>query len=162
MKQILVLICGVMLSLPTTGCNRAAKARDAENKARLAQARVAESQAFEGVWKPVNASLGGMALPRPALAGITLKIAEDKYEVTAQGEHGPDRGTSTIDPNTIPKRMSTTSTDGPNKGKTFLAIYEFQDANTLRVCYDLSGAAYPTEFKSTPGTQLYLVTYKRQ
>jgi uncharacterized protein (TIGR03067 family) len=57
--------------------------------------------------------------------------------------------------------MTITGTDGPNKGKTFLAIYE-RDGDTLKVCYDLSGKAHPTEFKTAQGTQLFLVTYKRE
>jgi uncharacterized protein (TIGR03067 family) len=57
--------------------------------------------------------------------------------------------------------MDITGTDGPNKGKTILAIYE-RDGDTLRVCYDLSGKSRPTEFKTETGTQLFLVTYKRE
>ena len=34
--------------------------------------------------------------------------------------------------------------------------------NTFRICYDLSGAKRPTEFKTTAGTKLYLVTYNRK
>ncbi len=49
----------------------------------------------------------------------------------------------------------------PNAGKTLPAIYEL-DADTLRICYDLSGQARPKEFKTTEGTKLYLVTYKRK
>ena len=50
---------------------------------------------------------------------------------------------------------------GPNKGKTFPAIYELA-GDTLRVCYDLSGKKRPTEFKTKADTKLYLVTYKRK
>ena len=57
--------------------------------------------------------------------------------------------------------MDITGTDGPNKGETILAIYE-RDGDALRVCYDLSGKSRPTEFKTKAGTQLFLVTYKRE
>ena len=56
--------------------------------------------------------------------------------------------------------MTITGTEGPNHGKTFPAIYEIK-GDTLRICYDLSGVKRPTEFKSVPGTRLYLVTYSR-
>ena len=59
-----------------------------------------------------------------------------------------------------PKELDITGTDGPNKGKTILAIYERTD-DTLQVCYDLSGKNRPTEFKTTEGAPLFLVTYKR-
>jgi uncharacterized protein (TIGR03067 family) len=51
-------------------------------------------------------------------------------------------------------------TEGPNQGKTFPAIYEL-NGDTLRICYDLSGAKRPAEFKTIAGTKLYLVTYSR-
>jgi len=57
--------------------------------------------------------------------------------------------------------MDITGTEGPNKGKTILAIYE-RDGDTLRVCYDLSGKSRPSEFKTTEGTRLFLVEYKLQ
>jgi uncharacterized protein (TIGR03067 family) len=57
--------------------------------------------------------------------------------------------------------MIITGTEGPNHGKTFPAIYELK-GGTLRICYDLSGAKRPTEFKTSAGTQLYLVTYNRK
>lgn len=126
------------------------------------EAETADAKALEGVWKPVKAALGGAPLPPPALKPITLKIEGDQYVVTVEGEPQPDKGISELDTSTMPKRMSTTSLEGPNKGKTFLAIYEFLDEDTLRVCYDLSGSAYPTGFESPKGTQHYLVTYKRQ
>jgi hypothetical protein len=48
-----------------------------------------------------------------------------------------------------------------NKGKIILAIYELK-GDTLRVCYDLSGKARPSEFKAKPDTPLFLVNYKRE
>ena len=57
--------------------------------------------------------------------------------------------------------MEIKGTDGPNKGKTIPAIYELKD-DTMRVCYDLNEKKRPTEFKTKAGTNLYLVTYKRE
>lgn len=116
----------------------------------------------EGVWKPIAAILGGARLPREALDAITLKISGTNYEVMVEGEKEPDRGTSRLDTRTTPKRMTITSTNGPNRGKTFLAIYEMKDERSLRVCYDLSGAGFPKEFKAPKSTPLYLVGYRRQ
>ncbi len=145
--------------LAAIGCTSGLNAERAKTAEAETQAAIRE---FQGVWKPVNATLGGVSLPPAALAGTTLKISGEKYEVTVQGEPAPDRGISKIDASVTPKRMSTTSTNGPNSGKTFLAIYEFQDTNTVRICYDFSAMAYPREFESPPGLQFYLVTYKRQ
>ena len=71
-----------------------------------------------------------------------------------------DKGTVVFDEATKPKGMTVTGVAGPNAGKTFPAIYEI-DGDSLRICYDLSGAKRPDEFKSSPGTELYLVTYHR-
>lgn len=50
----------------------------------------------------------------------------------------------------------------PNKGKTFLSIFEVKSVNAMRVCYDLSGKEFPKEFKAPRDTELYLVGYRRQ
>jgi uncharacterized protein (TIGR03067 family) len=123
-----------------------------------------ESKTFsaDGNWKPIAAILGGARLPDEALKGVTLKIAGANYEVSVMGEKESDKGTRTVDTNTTPKRLTIKSTEGPNRGKTFFAIYEMKDANSMRVCYDLSGTDFPSGFKSPKGTQFYLVGYRRQ
>jgi uncharacterized protein (TIGR03067 family) len=118
-----------------------------------------DAKAIEGNWTPVNAELGGKPLADSILKTISLKLAGGKYEVTAGGH--PDNGTYTLDAATKPKSMTVTGTDGPNNGKTFPCIYELK-GDTLRICYDLSGAKRPTEFKSVAGAKLYLVTYHRK
>jgi uncharacterized protein (TIGR03067 family) len=120
-----------------------------------------DSKAFEGIWIPVKAELAGQPMPDAVLKTITLKINKGEYEVTVTGVPEPDTGTWTFDSDAKPKGMTITSLKGPNAGKTFLAIYEF-NADTLRVCYDLSGAKRPTEFKTAAGTQLFLATYSRK
>jgi uncharacterized protein (TIGR03067 family) len=115
---------------------------------------------FQGTWVPDKAELGGQPMPDVVLKTITLKLTGNEYDVTVTGEK-PDHGTWTIDTGTKPKAMTITGVNGPNAGKTFPAIYELE-GDTLRICYDLSGAKRPTEFKTTTGTKLYLVTYKRK
>ena len=118
-----------------------------------------DSKSLQGKWVPVAAQLGGQVMDEAVLKTISLKLENGKYEVFV-GEH-PDRGTYTTDSTTNPRSITVVGTEGPNQGKTFPAIYELKD-DTLRICYDLSGAKRPTEFKSTAGTKLYLVTYKRK
>ncbi len=118
-----------------------------------------DAKAVQGSWTPAKAELGGQAMPTAVLKSISLKLEKGKYEVFVGDK--PDRGTYTIDSKTKPKSMTVTGTEGPNSGKTFPAIYELK-GDTLRICYDLSGAKRPTEFKSVAGTQLYLVTYNRK
>jgi uncharacterized protein (TIGR03067 family) len=135
------------------------------SKSMLAADAPTASKALQGIWLPVEAELGGNAMPDEALKAITLKLGNGVYEVTVVGEpkgHTTvDKGQCTIDETTTPKSLDIKGTDGPNNGKTFPCIFELEGA-TLRVCYDLSGKKRPTEFKSPSGTAIYLVTYKRK
>ncbi len=130
--------------------------------AERARAANPDARSHEGVWKPIAAVLGGVRLPDDAVKSITLKVTDGIYEVTTEGGKESDKGTCMFDATTNPKRMTIKGTDGPNRGKTFLAIYEMKDAVSMRVCYDLSGKEFPKEFKAPKGTQLYLVGYRRQ
>jgi hypothetical protein len=58
--------------------------------------------------------------------------------------------------------MPIKGTEARNAGKTFLAIFDFPDASTMRVCYDLTGTAFPLSFTSTAENHWYSVTYVRQ
>jgi uncharacterized protein (TIGR03067 family) len=118
-----------------------------------------DQQALQGDWIPVKAELAGNPMPDAVLKTISLKLIKNEYEVLVAGK--PDKGTWTIDPKAKPKSMKVTGVKGPNAGKTFPAIYEL-GADTLRVCYDLSGKKLPTEFKTKADTKLYLVTYNRK
>ena len=118
-----------------------------------------DAKAVQGSWKPAKAELAGQPMAEAVLKIISLKLENGQYEVFVGA--APDKGTYTIDSTSKPKSMIITGTEGPNNGKTFPAIYEL-DGDTLRICYDLSGAKRPTEFKSIAGTKLYLVTYNRK
>jgi uncharacterized protein (TIGR03067 family) len=145
-----MLAIGFALFVAATSTNRQARSED----------RPAYS--CDGTWQPIAAVLGGVRLPDEAVKAITLKVSGNNYEVTVEGEKEPDKGTCTIDTTTTPHRMTIKSVEGPNKGKTYLAIFEMKDAVSMRVCYDLSGTEFPTEFKAPKGTHLYLVGYRRQ
>ena len=118
-----------------------------------------DAKAVQGNWKPVKAELAGQPMTEDVLNSISLKLDNGKYEVFVGAN--PDKGTYTLDSATKPKSMTITGTEGPNAGKTFPALYELK-GDTLRICYDLSGAKRPTEFKTIADTKLYLVTYHRK
>ena len=118
-----------------------------------------DGKKIQGSWKPVTAELGGKPYPDAVLKMMKLVLTDGKYTVTV-GEQA-DEGMVKLDPTKTPRAMDVVGTKGPNQGKTFPAIYELTDT-TLRICYDLSGKARPTEFKTKADTQLFLVEYKRQ
>ena len=117
-----------------------------------------DAKELQGTWLPTQAELGGQAMSEDVLKIISLKLDGTKYEVTAENV---DKGTYKIDAAAKPKEITITGVDGPNAGKTIPAIYEL-NGDTLRICYGLSGAVRPTEFKSPAGTKVFLVTYKRK
>jgi uncharacterized protein (TIGR03067 family) len=143
--MLLKLFVGLALALSFTPAARSGAAPDGDT--------------IEGAWLPSTAELGGQKFPDEILKTIKLVVKGDKYTVTVGAE--VDQGTCKLNPSAKPKALDITGTDGPNKGKTILAIYE-RNGDTLRVCYDLSGKNRPTEFKTQAGTQLFLVTYQRE
>lgn len=114
---------------------------------------------LEGVWVPSSAELAGKTLPDEARKAFQLEVKGEAYTVTVGDK--VDRGTCKVNPAAKPKAIDITGTEGPNKGKTILAIYE-RTGDTLRVCYDLGGKERPTEFKTAEGTQLFLVEHALQ
>jgi len=116
-----------------------------------------DAKAVEGNWKPIKAELAGQPMAEAVMKSISLKLENGQYEVFVGAS--PDRGTYTLDSAAKPKGDDDYRDGGGRiTGKTFPAIYEV-NGDTLRICYDLSGAKRPTEFKSVVGTKLYLVTY---
>ncbi len=141
------LLCWLILGCFTV----VARGDDAANKE--------DDKKLRGTWKPVTAELGGKPFPDGVLKTMKLVVAEGKYTVTV-GEQ-TDEGTVKLDAAQKPRAMDIVGTKGPNQGKMIPAIYEVT-GDTLRVCYDLSGKARPTEFKTKADTQLFLIEYKRE
>src|SRR6266581_404332 len=144
MRQFLLVLVVLVLGLPAGGSSSGGKE---------------DNKMIEGTWLPVEAELGGQKFPDEVLKTLKLTMSDGKYTVTV-GEK-IDKGTVKLEPTTKPKAMDITGTDGPNKGKTFPAIYELT-SDTLRICYDLAGKTRPTEFKTSKDTQQFLVSYKRE
>jgi len=109
--------------------------------------------AIEGTWILTSAEMAGKKLPDQGLKGTKLVLNAGHYQLQI------DEGTYKILPGT-PAAMDIVGTNGPNKGKTFLAVYELK-GDKLEICYDLEGKTRPTEFKTTPGTKQFLVSYVR-
>ncbi len=127
----------------------------------IPEASSAESSpSTDGDWKIKSATMAGTALPSSATDTITLKLSSENYVATIDG--APDKGTCDVDRKATPNQMTIKGTEGTNAGKTFLAIFDFPDTSTMRICYDLTGTAFPVSFTSTAENHFYLVTYVRQ
>ena len=112
-----------------------------------------------GTWIPETAEINGKPFPDEIRKSMKLVIGNDDTYTVTVGDKA-DKGTVKVNSTAKPKEIDIIGAEGPNKGKTLLAIYE-HTGDTLRICYDLSGKARPTEFNSVGGTH-FLVTYKRE
>jgi len=112
-----------------------------------------ESKIIEGNWMIISAELAGQSLDE-SLKDARLILADGRY--TFQN----DKGEYKLSTSEKPKAMDISGKEGPNQGKTFLAIYELT-GDTLKICYDLSGKTRPQEFSTKAGTRQFLVNYKR-
>jgi uncharacterized protein (TIGR03067 family) len=124
-----------------------------------ADPKPAKDTAINGNWKLASGETSGEKMADDVLKTIHLTLANGKY-IAKVGDQ-TDQGTYKIDSSKTPHTLTLTGTSGPNEGKTMLAIFEV-DKGTLKVCYDLSGKAFPAKFESAPNTPSFLATYERQ
>jgi uncharacterized protein (TIGR03067 family) len=118
-----------------------------------------EVKKFQGAWTFESSVSGGKELPADDLKGIILTFEGDKHTLK-KGDEVIQVGTQKIDPSKSPKTIDVTMTEGPNKGKVMLGIYEIDDT-TLKVCFDPQGKKRPTEFKSAAGSENFVNVHKR-
>jgi len=117
---------------------------------------------FEGTWKWVSLESEKEKLSADALKDPRLKLTGDKFVVTGENaENAVMSGTFKVDPTKKPKTIDVTFSDGPQKGKTFLGIYELEE-DIYKVCVDPEGKSRPTEFAIKPGSGYVLELLKRE
>jgi uncharacterized protein (TIGR03067 family) len=113
---------------------------------------------LSGGWTLASGVMAGEKMSDEVRKSIRLMLRNGKY--TAKVGDETDEGTYTVDKSKTPPTMTLVGTSGPNKGKTMLAIFEV-DKGTLKVCYDMTGKAFPSDFESKPDSHLFLATYER-
>ena len=157
-RLLLTLFCATCLQV---GCNNMSSNPAGESEpASNAQIVKADLQRNQGHWIATSATMAENPFPRAVTESISLVVTGDRYEVMVGGKS--DKGTCNTDLEHSPNRMTITGTDGPNAGKTYLAIFDFPSVAEMRVCYDLTGSEYPTVFDSTAENGLFLVNYSRK
>jgi uncharacterized protein (TIGR03067 family) len=116
----------------------------------------------DGTWVVIGMEQNGMKVPAEALEKLNLKLTlkGEDYTVTMAGKI-VDKGTSKVDRQKRPNAAEIKSEEGPNKGKTILAIIEVA-GDTMKACYDMDGKGRPTEFAAKEGSGHTLILYKRE
>jgi uncharacterized protein (TIGR03067 family) len=119
----------------------------------------AKDAELNGRWILTSGETSGEKMPEEVRKSIQLVLVNGKY--TAKVGDQTDQGTYKLDQSKTPHTLTLTGISGPNKGKTMLAIFEL-NKGTLKICYDMSGKAFPEKFESKPDTRSFLATYERQ
>jgi uncharacterized protein (TIGR03067 family) len=118
-----------------------------------------ELRKFQGTWTFESSEAGGKKSPADEFKGVTVTFEGDTHTVK-KGDEVLQVGRQKIDPSKSPKNIDVTMTEGPSKGAVMFGIYEFS-GDTLKVCFDAEGKKRPTEFKSPPGSQVFVNVHKR-
>lgn len=149
----------LLACLAGVGCGQGDKQGESKKETASAEKTSMKAIPYEGMWKAAAATVAGNAFPSAVTDTISLQLAAANYEVSVGGKL--DKGTCTLDRSVTPWRMTIKGTEGPNAGKTMLAIFELPKEEELRICYDLKGTAFPTAFESTRENGWFLAVYKR-
>lgn len=119
-----------------------------------------QNQSVVGKWKAMSAVMAGEPFPEAVVSSISLVVSDKTYETNVGGKL--DSGSCETDMTKTPYQMRLVGTDGPNAGKTMLAVFDFSEEGQMRVAYDLNGLAYPRSFDSTSENGFFVAAYARQ
>ena len=112
---------------------------------------------LQGTWTFESQEMGGMKVPADELKKRSLVFEGDKFAVK-EGDKVLQAGTHKPDP--AKKTVDATVTEGMGKGTVMLGLYEL-DGDTLKVCFDATGKARPTEFKAPEKSETFFNVHKR-
>jgi uncharacterized protein (TIGR03067 family) len=113
----------------------------------------------QGTWSLNAWEADGKALTEQHLKNGQLEINGNEYIVTLADKKAV-KGTQILDPTKEPKTIDITGGSGPNKGKTFLGIYELT-GDEFRVVFAAAGKPRPTTFATAAGSGQWMHVWKR-
>ena len=115
-----------------------------------------------GTFQLVSGVIDGKEIPEDVRRQTKLVTTMNKFTVSAGGQTGTSSaGTFKIDPTKSSKTADSLQTEGPDKGKTLLGIYEIIDDNHKRACWAPVGKPRPKTFTLEPGTGHILQVWER-
>lgn len=115
---------------------------------------------LEGAWVPVAATVAGRELVVNELRVKYLVLDSGGYSIVDRTNRIVDSGEYLVDDAASPQTMDIVGREGPNAGRTMLAIYQL-DADRLTVCYDLDGSERPRDMQPREDKLLLSITYTR-
>jgi uncharacterized protein (TIGR03067 family) len=121
-------------------------------------ATASEIENLQGTWKVTALEADGATALIDQVQGLRLVVAGESFVVV--DNHTTTHGTLKVDPEKSPKTIDLTFTDGPNKGKTSLGIYDLA-GSTLKLCMSQTGKSRPRTFATKPGSDTLLEVLAR-
>ncbi len=115
---------------------------------------------LQGTWSFETLEVEGEKVPDALRVGAKLDIKEDRFVTTPSPSGSAYKGILRLDTTKNPKTIDMEFTEGPEKGKTSLGIYEL-DGDMWKICLGRAGRNRPKEFVSKPGSGHALETLKR-
>jgi uncharacterized protein (TIGR03067 family) len=115
--------------------------------------------ALQGEWSMVSGSADGQPMPDNLRTQMKRICKGDETSVTMGGQ-AFFKAKITLDPTKNPKTIDYTMTEGVNKGKQQLGIYEL-DGDTLKSCFAAPGVERPTDFTGKEGEHRTVSIWKR-
>jgi uncharacterized protein (TIGR03067 family) len=112
---------------------------------------------MQGAWEAVSFVVEGKELPEKERKTLKLVVKGDRGTFTMDGKEV--HGQYALDESASPRAIDITITEGPDKGKKKLGIYEIKDG-TLRLCAGPLGGKRPAKFASTPGSGVWLEEWR--
>ena len=109
---------------------------------------------------PVSANVAGKDLVVNELRVKYLVLDGGGYSIIDRSNHIVDSGEYLVDDAATPQTMDIVGRDGPNAGRTMLAIYQLEE-DRLTVCYDLDGKERPSDMRQREDRLLLSITYTR-
>lgn len=147
-----LLFVGAMLTAITT----IAYADDAKDEAINKDRKL-----IEGTWRIVALEVNGnKAMEEDARKLSVVNGYDGTWSLLSEGKE-ISKGASIFDPTKKPKIIDFTPTEGGGKGNQYLGIYELGE-KTRKLCFAPPGKNRPTEFVSTPGSEIIFVTFERE
>jgi uncharacterized protein (TIGR03067 family) len=123
-----------------------------------AQKVTGDLKKMQGSWVMVSLIENGKEVPAAERQKRRLTIKGNVSTLTFGKEKST--GTYKLDESKKPRTLDITLSDGEDKGKKMLGIYEFR-GEQLRICLAEVGGKRPTKFESTPGSFQALEVWKK-
>jgi uncharacterized protein (TIGR03067 family) len=114
---------------------------------------------MDGTWTCISATVNGNPLPGDTVKLLRMTLAGDRYK-TEKGSQVLFESTYRVDPAAVPPQIDIVGTEGDFKGKVAQGIYQLA-GDTMTMCYTMPGKPRPTAFESVPGSEAYLMCWKR-